>query len=159
MKKTLLFVSLLTVFSFGIAQNNVNKEKCQMNVIHQNDVTLKPLVTAPDFTVTFTDGTTGNLYAACNSGSTVLLDFFYTTCSWCQTYAPIIDQAFTAHGSGNGNIKFWGIDQGDNNAQVIAYKSTYGVTNPCASGVEGGANAVNTTYSSTYTWSGYPDQV
>jgi len=117
---------------------------------------LQPLTTALDFTVTFTDGTTASLFNTCNAGNSVLLDFFFTSCVYCQTYAPIIDQAYVAHSSGAGNIKFWGIDTGDNNAAVIAYKSTYGDSNPCASGVEGGGSAVCNTYSTSFTWSGYP---
>jgi hypothetical protein len=154
MKRTLLFATLLLTLSFAIGQNNINKEKCQLGPQTQPELT--PLITAPDFTVTFTDGSTGNLYNTCNAGNSVLLDFFFTTCSYCILYAPIIDQSYVAHGSGTGNIKYWGIDNGNTNAEVIAYKSAYGVTNPCASGTEGGANAVTTTYSTTYAWSGWP---
>jgi len=41
--------------------------------------TINQRATATDFTVTFTDGTTGNLFATLNAGNSVILDFFYTT--------------------------------------------------------------------------------
>ncbi len=62
------------------------------------------------------------------------------------------------HGAGNGNIKFWGIDEGEDNPTVAAYMIAYGVSNPCASGLTGGGDAVNTLYSSGSfsSFSGYP---
>jgi hypothetical protein len=41
---------------------------------------------------------------------------------------------------------------------VNTYKATNGVTNPCASGTQGGADAVTDTYSNSasWTWSGWP---
>ena len=153
MKKTLLFIFVaLSCFS-GFAQEVYEKDAG-----YDTREILSPLASALDFNLTFTDGTTANLFNTCTAGNSVLLDFFYTTCGYCQTYAPTIDQAYVAHGSGSGNIKFWGIDYGDTDAQVIAYKSTYGVTNPCASGANGGGNAVCGAYSSSssWTWTGYP---
>ena len=41
--------------------------------------TISPKLTAPDFTVTFTDGSTGNLYSTLNAGNSVFLDQFFTT--------------------------------------------------------------------------------
>jgi hypothetical protein len=156
MKKILLFVfiCILSLNSFSQLRQNRFEKAADFD----SHLILTPLTTALDFTVTFTDGTSANLYNTCTAGNSVLLDFFYTTCSFCIQYAPIIDQAYVAHNSGSGNIKFWGIDQGNTNAQVITYKSTYGVTNPCASGTQGGGDAVCSAYSSnsSWTWTGYP---
>ena len=150
----------LLVFAFAIISTTVLAQTAQTPkekpADYVSQAILTPLETAIDFSVTFTDGTPVNLFATCDAGNSVVLDFFFVSCGYCQSYAPIIDQAYVTHGAGTGNIKFWGIDNGDNNAQVIAYKSTYGVTNPCASGTQGGGNAVCSTYSSSFAWSGYP---
>ena len=136
MKKILLFIVPVITATLSFAQ---------------------PATTAPDFTITMTDGTVKNLYTTLNSGKTVVLDFFYTTCGYCIQYAPIIEQAFQSHGEGNGNIEFWGIDKGDSKTNVDAYKADNGVSNPCASGTEGGGDAATTLYSTTFTsWSGWP---
>ncbi|MFH0864887.1 MAG: T9SS type A sorting domain-containing protein [Bacteroidota bacterium] len=154
MKKILLFIPLILCCLVTNAQNQLTTFEKPADF--QSSSVLQPLEVAIDFSVTFTDGTPVNLFTTCNAGNSVLLDFFYTTCVYCQTYAPIIDQAYAAHGSGNGNIKFWGIDYGDNNAEVNTYKTTYGVTNPCASGTQGGGDAVCNTYSTSFPWLGYP---
>ncbi|MGB3947563.1 MAG: hypothetical protein WBM13_06245, partial [Bacteroidia bacterium] len=41
------------------------------------------ITTAPDFTVTDTEGHTHNLYTILNSGKYVCVDFFFTTCPPC----------------------------------------------------------------------------
>ena len=136
MKKLFLSLSLLLIFgSASFAQTD-----------------------ASDFTIKMTDGNTQVLYSKLATNTTVMLDFFFVTCSYCIQYAPIIDAAYVDHGSGSGNFEIWGIDNGDNDASVIAYKSAHGVTNPCASGAEGSADAVTTTYTSgTYgTFTGWP---
>lgn len=156
MKKKLLFILFVFCGLLTMAQNQITPYEKPADFNSSNVLT--PLLTAIDFSVTFTDGTPVNLFATCNAGNSVLLDFFFTTCVYCQTYAPTIDQAYVAHGSGTGNIKFWGIDTGDNNATVNTYKATYGVTNPCASGTQGGGDAVCNAYSTSgsWSWSGYP---
>lgn len=156
MKKTLLLCSFFICSFILSAQNSISTFEKPADFTSSQ--VLEPLVVAPDFSITFTDGTPANLYTTLNAGNSVLLDFFYTTCSYCIQYAPTIDQAYVAHGSGTGNIKFWGIDTGDNNAEVDAYKTQYGVTNPCASGTQGGADAVTDTYSnsSSWSWLGWP---
>ena len=113
---------------------------------------------ASDFTITTTDGVEHKLYATLSTNKTIMLDFFFTTCGFCIQYAPIIDAAYVDHGSGSGNFDIWGIDRDNSNANVATYRTSNGVTNPCASGAEGGAAAVTTTYSSgTFgTFTGWP---
>ena len=152
MKKYLFLFGVMSIALFA----QTNQPLVEKPSGYQSQLNLIPLTTAIDFSVTFTDGTPVNLFSTCSAGNSVVLDFFFTTCQYCQQYAPTIDQAYVAHNSGSGNIKFWGIDTGDNNADVNTYKTTYGVTNPCASGTEGGGSAVNTTYSNSFTWSGWP---
>ena len=59
------------------------------------------------------------------------------------------------HGSGSGNIKYWGISDRDNNATINTYKTTYGVTHPCAGTAGGGYNIIYTTYGS-FNFLGFP---
>ncbi|PKP04804.1 MAG: hypothetical protein CVU11_03575 [Bacteroidetes bacterium HGW-Bacteroidetes-6] len=156
MKKTIFIICAFSLSVFAIAQKSMPEGR----VIKPVTVSVTEKAVCPDFTVTSTDGVTLNLYTELNAGKVVMIDQFYTTCGYCQAYAPTIDQAYVNHGSGSGNILFWGIDNGDNNAQVIAYKSTYGVSNPCASGTEGGGNAADaaliTAIESSQTFLGYP---
>lgn len=135
---TTTFVALC-ISAVTIAQKSVPDGM----TIHPVSLTVTEKAVCPDFTITTTDGVVRNLYTELNAGKSVMLDQFYTTCGYCQAYAPTIDEAFVNNGSGTGNILFWGIDQGDTDAEVIAYMAQYGVTNPCASGVDGGANAAD----------------
>nr|MBA2422908.1 hypothetical protein [Chitinophagales bacterium] len=69
---------------------------------------------AIDFTITTTDGVERNLFNTLDGGSTIMLDFFFTTCYYCIEYAPVIDEVYLEHGAGNWNFDIWGIDDGDN---------------------------------------------
>lgn len=156
MKKTIFIFCAICLSTFAMAQKSMPEGR----EITPVTVTITEKAVCPDFTVTSTDGVVLNLYDELNAGKSVMIDQFYTTCGYCQAYAPTIDQAYVNNGSGTGNILFWGIDNGDNNAQVIAYKNTYGVSNPCASGTEGGGNAADaalvTAIEQSQTFLGYP---
>ncbi len=145
MVRTSLFLIVFCIISATLVaqERTIRQEK---PVDYTSGSVLMPLTIAPDFTVTFTDGTSGKLYNICDAGNSVVLDFFYTTCTYCILYAPIIDSAYQDHGSGTGNIKFWGIDYSNSNADVDAYKAQYGVTNPCVSGFEGNGDFVCSLY-------------
>jgi hypothetical protein len=114
--------------------------------------------TAPDFTIVTTDGVTRNLYSVLDSGKTVILDFFYPTCQGCWFYAPVIEQNYQANGAGSGNVQYWGINGGflENNAQIDAYCTQYGVSNPCASGLQGNGAFVDSLYTATFGVFSYP---
>jgi hypothetical protein len=120
-------------------------------------------VPAPDFTITTTDGLTHDLFTELDAGRTVVLDFFYPTCQGCWYYAPIIEQSYVAHGSGTGSIVFWGINGGElgDDAEIEAFRTTYGVTIPCASGLEGNGGHVDSLYFGIYETGmpGYPTYV
>jgi hypothetical protein len=98
---------------------------------------------ANDFTITTTDGITRNLYNTLDSGKTVFVDLFYTTCSWCQFYSPIIEEIYQNTGAGQEDIEFWGISNNlfDTNNVIDQYKTDYNVTNPCAGPWGGGTTA------------------
>ncbi|MCX6230901.1 MAG: T9SS type A sorting domain-containing protein [Bacteroidetes bacterium] len=155
--KKLLLISLLLISISLAAQktafkNNTNGLPIQVQLVENSSK-----VTSPDITITTTDGTSRNLYTVLGQGKSVLIDLFFTTCSYCIQYAPIVDQAYVASGSGAGNVQFWGISDRDNNAAVIAYKAAHGVSNPCA-GTDGGGAAATTAFStiSGTSFTGWP---
>jgi thiol-disulfide isomerase/thioredoxin len=104
--------------------------------------------TAPDWTVTDVHGQTHNLYDITAAGQPVIIDFFFTTCGPCQATAPIITRFYQKYGCNQGDIFVISIDSGDTDAEVLAYEATYAGpnTNPSASGIEGGGNAVISAY-------------
>ena len=78
MKKTLLFIV------FGLAMLAVSAQEQWTKYTRdgsevQGGPTIQQKLTAPDFTITFTNGTVANLYTTLNAGNSVLLDQFFTT--------------------------------------------------------------------------------
>ena len=114
---------------------------------------------APDFTVTTSDGITRNLYDELNAGKTIMLDFFYPVCQGCWYYAPIVEESYQDHGAGTANIEYWGINGGVqlvDDDYIDDYMLQYGITNPCASGLEGNGKYVDSLYNAVFTIIGYP---
>ncbi|MCF8371995.1 MAG: T9SS type A sorting domain-containing protein [Bacteroidales bacterium] len=107
------------------------------------------LTTAVDFTHTDTDGAQHNLFDYLNNGNYVVLNFFFTTCGACQNVAPTINQAYINFGCNTGNVVFLGINNGDTNAEVDAFRFTYNMWMPSISGIDGGANMVCFDYNVT----------
>jgi hypothetical protein len=112
---------------------------------------------ANDFTITTTDGITRNLYNTLDSGKTVFIDLFYTTCSWCQTYAPVIEEIYQNSGAGEGDIVFWGISNNlfDPDEVIDQYRANFDVSNPCA-GPDGGGTTAHTIVISGQEFLGWP---
>lgn len=133
MKKLLLFVFLIVLGT---------SSQAQLGNYSAGD-------TAPDWTVTDIHGNTHQLSTYTAAGKSVLIDFFYTTCGPCQTTAPKITDFYHKYGCNQSDVIVLGIDQGDNNAQVLAFENQYSGTNPypACSGTEGGGNAVVSAYS------------
>lgn len=107
------------------------------------------LTTAVDFTVTDVHGVTHNLFNILNSGKYVCIDFFFTTCPPCISTVPYYKQTFTNYGCNTQDVFFISIDNGDTNAEVLAYEAAYvpgSPTFPSVSGNDGGGNAVVTAY-------------
>jgi hypothetical protein len=115
---------------------------------------------AEDFTITTTDGITRNLYNTLDSGKTVFVDLFYTTCTWCQYYAPIIEEVYLNHGAGQDDIVFWGISNNlfDPDPVIDQYKLNYNITNPCA-GPNGGGTTAHTIVIEGQDFLGWPSYV
>lgn len=109
---------------------------------------LDPGDTAPDFTVTDTDGNSHTLSDYLEAGQYVLLDFYFYECVPCQYYAPQIGEAFHKYGCNTKDVVFLGIDFNDSNEEVELFEANYGGAYhyPSASGLEGGGNAVVSSY-------------
>jgi hypothetical protein len=110
-----------------------------------------------DFTIRTTDGISRNLYSTLDSGKTVFIDLFFTTCSSCQYFAPIIEEVYQNHGAGTGDIEFWGISNNlfDPDSVIDQYRLDYNISNPCA-GPQGGGTTAHTTVISGQNFQGWP---
>lgn len=106
-----------------------------------------PLTEAIDFHVKTPEGTTIKLFPLLDvEQKIVVIDFFSTTCGPCQEYADDFQAAYEAFGSNENNVFFVAINYGDDNAGVVAFDSTYGVTLPTVSGLQGGGDDVYIDY-------------
>ncbi len=154
MKRFILFILLLSVCFVASAQTNFDP-RCPYKGIQVTDSRIT--MDVGDFTIITTDGVTRNLYNTLDSGKTVFIDLFYTTCSWCQTYAPVIEEIYQNSGSGEGNIVFWGISNNlyDPDDVIDQYKANYNITNPCA-GPDGGGTTAHTTVIAGQNFLGWP---
>lgn len=112
--------------------------------------------TPPNFSVTDSDGNTLELYSTLASGKTIMIDFFFTTCPPCIANVDNIEHIYQQFGAGANNFDIWGINDRNTNAEINAYKTQHGVTNPCVSGTQGGGAAVVNSYASTYNFTGFP---
>lgn len=152
----LIFTILILIFSFSwIFGQDGSDKRCGEPVIHQ--ASYRSTDTVPDFTITTTDGVTRNLYSTLDSGKTVFLDLFYTTCQFCQLYAPVIEEVYQNSDEGQGNIEFWGISNNlfDPDSVIDQYKLDYNVTNPCA-GPNGGGIQAFTIIVTGHDFAGFP---
>jgi thiol-disulfide isomerase/thioredoxin len=157
MNRFLLMLIALTASSLLYSQSYpVNR--CPYKGIQITDSRISK--EADDFTITTTDGITRNLYTTLDSGKTVFVDLFYTTCSWCQYYSPVIEEVYQNNGAGQGDIEFWGISNNLNDPDAIIdqYKTNYNVSNPCA-GPNGGGTTAHTTVISGQNFQGWPTYV
>ncbi|MCH8332131.1 MAG: redoxin domain-containing protein [Bacteroidetes bacterium] len=110
---------------------------------------------APDFTLTDTDSVEWNLYEQLEQGKTVVLDFFYATCTPCQTWTPEIIQMYADYGGGTGEVLVLGISDRDDNAEVEAFEDSFNVTYP-SGGIDGGGDDITSLYSSWFPFFGWP---
>jgi cytochrome oxidase Cu insertion factor (SCO1/SenC/PrrC family) len=78
MKKILLLMLFVIIALAVSAQKQLPKNTRDGLAINAEPVIDLRLI-APDFSVTFTDGTPANLYNTLNAGNTVVIDQFYTT--------------------------------------------------------------------------------
>jgi thiol-disulfide isomerase/thioredoxin len=105
-----------------------------------------PLTEAPDFSVKTTESETIHLFPLLDNNKIVVIDFFSTSCGPCQTFAYDFELAYQNFGSNEGNAFFVGINYNSDNQGVRIFDSTFNITLPSASGIEGGGNAVYDAY-------------
>jgi thiol-disulfide isomerase/thioredoxin len=143
MNRFFLLIFALTFSSILFSQSFI-ENRCLYKAIRETDGRI--ITQADDFTITTTDGITRNLYSTLNSGKTVFIDLFYTTCEWCQIYAPVIEEIYQNTGAGQSDIEFWGISNNlfDPDSVIDQYKIEFDVSNPCAGPQGGGTTAFST---------------
>ena len=116
-------------------------------------------VLCPNLIMTNSTGQKRDLYAELAKGKIIVLDLFFCNCAACIGNAPAIEKAFKNHGSGTGNIDFWGINvKGEGAPGINAYKTKYNITNQCFGGQEGKAagQAIHNTFEPASTSYGNP---
>ena len=82
-----------------------------------------------DFSVTTPDGTKITLSEMLQEKDMVLLNFWYTTCSWCVKEFPFMQQAYEAFEDKVGIIA---LDPMEEDAAIASFQSSYGLTFPMA---------------------------
>ena len=102
-----------------------------------------PLNQAVDFTATDIHGTEIHLFDILDGGQSVLIDFFFTTCTPCQAVVPNLVESYYAFGCNQHDIFYMEIAIGDSDAACLNWVSTYGVEYPTISGVGGGTDICN----------------
>lgn len=102
--------------------------------------------TAPNFTVTNSDGLTRNLYNDyLNQGKVVVIEAFFTTCPPCNTHAPFWQALYLDQLAIHPNqVEFIMLStlQSDNNDKVAMYKANKGLTMPGVGNNGGGLAAL-----------------
>ena len=82
-----------------------------------------------DFTVTTTEGTTFTLSEVLKEKKAVLINFWYTECTWCITEFPLMQEAYEKY---KDDLAIIALDpptaNNDNITDVKAFKSAYGLT-------------------------------
>ena len=82
-----------------------------------------------DFTVTTYDGTEVNLYSLLEEKEMVLINFWYTTCTWCLTEFPFMEEAYQQYQESVGIIA---LDPFDQNPAIEAFQAQHGLSFPMA---------------------------
>lgn len=106
--------------------------------------------TAPDFSITDSQGNAHTLYAGyLDQGKTVLIKIFFTTCPPCNAIAPLMETLYQDWGGGDYDVEFFDLSNKnfDTDALVNSYRANHGHTYPGA-GVEGGSLAAVAPYES-----------
>ncbi len=104
-----------------------------------------------DFTVTTPDGTDITLSEMLKEKDMVLINFWYTSCSWCVTEFPFMEKAYQMYQEDVGIVALDPL--GESNEAIAAFPASQGLslTFPLA--------ACPTTWANTFGISGYPTSV
>lgn len=125
MKKVLLLLAAV-VFSFNL------KAQC-------------PLSQAVDFTATDCHGTEVHLFDILDSGQSVLIDFFFTTCGPCQQATPKVVESYYSFGCNMHDVYYMEISDRDSDQVCQNWVNNYGVEYPTI-GANGGGSTICNTY-------------
>ena len=101
-----------------------------------------------DFNVLTPDGEMVSLSEMLSQKKMVLLNFWYTTCSWCVTEFPFMEAAYQTYGEDAGIIA---LDPFDEDAAIKAFQTDMGLTFPMAK--------CQSAWSATFGISGYPTSI
>jgi len=89
---------------------------------------------AEDFTLTDVNGVEHNLYVVLDSGKTVVLNFFITTCGTCQVNNSILNNIWQNYAFNGDSLWLWGIEaSGRDNNEIVDYMNVYNINYPCFS--------------------------
>lgn len=105
-----------------------------------------PLTEAVDFQVKTLDSQMIELFPLLEEGKIVVIDFFSVYCHSCQLFAYDFQMAYERFGFNEGNVFFMAINVNGNNYEVEAFDSTYNITLPSVSGLDGGGNKAYDAY-------------
>lgn len=111
--------------------------------------------TAPDFSITDTDGQEWNLYDQLGAGKTVMLDFFFVDCIPCQGQSPEVSIMYNDYLAAGEDVLVLGISDRDQDPEMVQFDITYNIDYPTA-GTDGGGDTVTLLYQSWFPFFGWP---
>lgn len=155
MKRKLLALVLVLFSIVGFAQ--VQEKKCKLDgTIVTQTPTGVYRGTATDFTATFTDESTFNLYTFLNTGTNkyVMMELFFTSWSYCPGKVPTANTIYTYYGCNMQDVRVFGFDIRDTKSSVQSFMSTNGVKYKCTY-----STTANDAICQTYNPKGYYPQV
>ena len=102
-----------------------------------------------DFTVTTPDGTSVTLSEVLKEKKMVLLNFWYTSCSWCVTEFPLMEEAYQMY---KDEVEIIAVDPlQEGNSAIASFQSMHGLSFPMAE--------CPAAWSAVFGISGYPTSV
>lgn len=138
-------------YSFNGTAANITLSSSLVMGENLSETTLKLGDVMYDFTVTAPDGTQITLSEMLKEKDMVLLNFWYTTCSWCVTEFPFMEQAYQMYQEDVGIIAMDPL--GESNEAIAAFPATMGLN------LSFPLTACPTAWANTFGIQGYPTSV
>lgn len=85
------------------------------------------------------DGNTHDIFAYLNDGKYVVLDFFFTTCHFCQEAVPEVNETYHEMGCNGAGTIVLGIESTTSDSETAGFREQYHTEYPLISGDAGGA--------------------